>query len=554
MLTDLKVSNYALIKDLEVHFGHQWNVITGETGTGKSILLGALGLIIGNRADTSVLNTQSRKCIVEGTFQITGYPLKDFFEQNDLDQEDPTILRREINPSGKSRAFINDTPVNLNVLREIGDQLVDIHSQHQTIKLNDKDFQLNILDSFANHRDLLKEYEKAFKRFRELKTEQQRLLEKQQQVNRDYDYYQFQANEIAELAPEKGELESLEEEIQVLSNAETIKNNLQEAINLLYHSDFAIQNQIAEAKGLLQDIAAHNQQFEKLNSRLDSLEIEAKDIADEASNLEEDIHIDNERLEEANNRFQKINQVLQKHGFKTIEELVNYQESLQEKIQAATSVNEEIAANEEALNQQKATIQELADQISVNRQQQVAAVQENLIENLQFVGMPEPSLKVNLHPIEDPESFHSKGKDNIEILFSANRGSTPKPINQVASGGELSRLMLCIKYLMANTLFLPTIIFDEIDMGISGEIAIKVGQLIQQLADHHQVVSITHLPQVASKGEHHFQVYKETEEEGTFSYMKPLEENERVEEIANMLAGNRATETTYQNARELMGK
>lgn len=554
MLTDLKVSNYALIKDLEVHFGHQWNVITGETGTGKSILLGALGLIIGNRADTSVLNTQSRKCIVEGTFQITGYPLKDFFKQNDLDQEDPTILRREINPSGKSRAFINDTPVNLNVLREIGDQLVDIHSQHQTIKLNDKDFQLNILDSFANHRDLLKEYEKAFKRFRELKTEQQRLLEKQQQVNRDYDYYQFQANEIAELAPEKGELESLEEEIQVLSNAETIKNNLQEAINLLYHSDFAIQNQIAEAKGLLQDIAAHNQQFEKLNSRLDSLEIEAKDIADEASNLEEDIHIDNERLEEANNRFQKINQVLQKHGFKTIEELLNYQKSLWEKIQAATSVTEEIAANEEALNQQKATIQELADQISVNRQQQVAAVQENLIENLQFVGMPEPSLKINLHPIEDPESFHRKGKDNIEILFSANRGSTPKPINQVASGGELSRLMLCIKYLMANTLFLPTIIFDEIDMGISGEIAIKVGQLIQQLADHHQVVSITHLPQVASKGEHHFQVYKETEEEGTFSYMKPLEENERVEEIANMLAGNRATETTYQNARELMGK
>ena len=554
MLTDLKVSNYALIKDLEVHFGHQWNVITGETGTGKSILLGALGLIIGNRADTSVLNTQSRKCIVEGTFQITGYPLKDFFEQNDLDQEDPTILRREINPSGKSRAFINDTPVNLNVLREIGDQLVDIHSQHQTIKLNDKDFQLNILDSFANHRDLLKEYEKAFKRFRELKTEQQRLLQKQQQVNRDYDYYQFQANEIAELAPENGELESLEEEIQVLSNAETIKNNLQEAINLLYHSDFAIQNQIAEAKGLLQDIAAHNQQFEKLNSRLDSLEIEAKDIADEASNLEEDIHIDNERLEEANNRFQKINQVLQKHGFKTIEELLNYQKSLWEKIQAATSVTEEIAANEEALNQQKATIQELADQISVNRQQQVAAVQENLIENLQFVGMPEPSLKINLHPIEDPESFHRKGKDNIEILFSANRGSTPKPINQVASGGELSRLMLCIKYLMANTLFLPTIIFDEIDMGISGEIAIKVGQLIQQLADHHQVVSITHLPQVASKGEHHFQVYKETEEEGTFSYMKPLEENERVEEIANMLAGNRATETTYQNARELMGK
>ncbi len=554
MLSHLKVSNYALIKDLEVQFGPNWNVITGETGTGKSILLGALGLILGNRADTSVLSSELKKCVVEGTFQIQGYPLQAFFEENDLDYENPTILRREISPSGKSRAFINDTPVTLNILRRIGDQLVDIHSQHQTLKLNDKAFQLSILDGFANHGELLKTYQQAFNRYRELKSRYDSLVEQQKQVNRDFDYYQFQASEIAELDPKEGELETLEQEVGVLSNADAIKTNLQEAINLLYHSDYAIQTQLAEVKDLLQQVASHYEKIEHLQQRIDSLEIEAKDIADETSNLEEDINVDNQRLEEANNRLQRLNQVLNKHGFQNIRELLDYYEEIQEKVQSASSLNEEIESVNQELKTLEEKLHELADQLSANREAQIPQVENNLIENLQFVGMPEPSLSIRLTRLEDPESFNRKGKDQIEILFSANKGSTAKPINQVASGGELSRLMLCIKYLTANTLFLPTIIFDEIDMGISGDIAIKVGKLIKKLAENHQVVSITHLPQVASMGQHHFMVYKVSEEEKTFSHMKVLNEEERVGEIANMLAGAGATETTYQNARELMGK
>lgn len=552
MLTELKVSNYALIKELGVQFGPQWSVITGETGTGKSILLGALGLILGNRADTSVLSAGSKKCIVEGTFRIQDYPLNSFFEDYELDYEDPTILRREINRSGKSRAFINDTPVNLNVMRAIGDQLVDIHSQYQTLKLNDKDFQLSILDSFANHGDLLKKYQQYFNQYKGLKAKHQSLLEHQRQVNRDYDYYQFQANEITELDPKEGELKDLEQEIEVLSNAETIKGNLQEAVQLLYHNDFAVQNQLAEVKGLLQDIAGHYQKLESLQQRIDSLEIEARDISDEISNLEEDISIDNQRLEEANTRLQKLNQVLNKHGFQSIGALLNYYQEIQDKVATATSLNEDIAKVEQELEETKDKLHELGNQISANREKQISHVEENLLQNLQFVGMPEPSLSIQLSRLEDPENFTLKGKDQVQILFSANRGSKPQPINQVASGGELSRLMLCIKYLMANTLFLPTIIFDEIDMGISGEVAIKVGQLIKQMANNHQVVSITHLPQVASMGNHHFLVYKLTEDEGTFSYMKPLDQEGRVEEIANMMAGANPSTTTYQNARELM--
>ncbi len=554
MLTELKVSNYALIKELEVQFGPEWNVITGETGTGKSILLGALGLILGNRADTSVLSANSKKCVVEGTFHIQDYPLENFFEDYELDYEDPTILRREINQSGKSRAFINDTPVNLNVMRAIGNELVDIHSQHQTLKLNDKAFQLSILDSFARHDDLLKKYQQCFNQYKELKARHQNLLEQQRQVNRDYDYYQFQANEIAELNPKDGELQELEEEIEVLGNAETIKSNLQQAVQLLYHNDFAVQNQLAEVKALLQEVSGHYQKLESLQQRVDSLEIEARDISDEVSNVEEDISVDNQRLEEANNRLQELNRVLNKHGFQSIKALLDFYEEIQEKVTTATSLNDDIANVEQELEKVQEKLHELGDQLSANREKQISQVEENLIHNLQFVGMPEPTLSIRLSRIENPENFTFQGKDQVQILFSANRGSTPQPINQIASGGELSRLMLCIKYLMANTLFLPTIIFDEIDMGISGEVAIKVGQLIQQMANNHQVVSITHLPQVASMGNDHFLVYKLTQNEGTYSYMKSLDEEGRVEEIANMMAGANPSATAYQNARELMGK
>ena len=537
MLKHLKVSNYALIRELSVSPGNHFNVITGETGTGKSIIVGALGLIIGQRADTSMVNPQARKCVVEGTFHLQGYSLQAFFDKHDLDYEEETLLRREITRSGKSRAFINDTPVNLNTLRELGSQLVDIHSQHQTLRLNSRDFQLSILDSYAQHHAVLTNYQKAYQRYQYLKEQYERLTQEERKARQDYDYYLFQVNEIEEADPQPSEKEQLEEELDMLANAETIKNQLQQALQLLYQDDQAIQNQLGEAKGLLHSVANHSDKLQKLTQRIDSLEIELKDIAEEASDLEEEITVDNERLETDNERLQTLNQLLTKHGYQTLPDLLAYKEQLKQQLTSADSLQDQIAEAQEALEQQAKKLHELGDQLSEQRQAVKDQVAEKLKENLAFVGIPEAEVQFDLAPRKEADPFGPSGKDTIQLKFTANRGSPLQPVDQAASGGELSRLMLCLKMLLADTLFLPTIIFDEIDMGISGDIAVKVGQMIRDLATQHQVVSITHLPQVAAIGDHHFRVYKVTEVDETVSHMEVLDQQARVSEIASMMAG-----------------
>lgn len=551
MLTSLKVKNYALIKELELHLGSGFNVISGETGAGKSILLGALGLILGQRADTNSLNDPSRKCAVEATFDTTQLDFSGFFEKHDLDEEEPVIIRREINPSGKSRAFINDTPVTLQVLRELGNQLVDIHAQHQTLRLNDSDFQLSILDHFAGHASLLTDYKTEYQEYTQLKQKLQKLREQEQQTKKDYDYYLYQANELDEAALQQGELEELEKEHATLSNAETIKGNLQQALQMLYDHEQSIQNQFAEVNALLRDVAKHHEQINALQQRIESVEIEVKDIADEASDINDQVTVDDGRLQEVNERLQLIHQLLNKHGHQTIEELLEYHRWLKEQVASSESIDEEIRQAEEALEAQKQKLQDLANQLTANRKGEIPQVESALVENLQFVGIPDAQVKIDLtQPAE--QDYHASGQDQIQILFTANKGQSPKPIAQVASGGELSRLMLCIKYLLANAMLIPTIIFDEIDMGISGEVAIKVGQLMKQLANHHQVINITHLPQVAAMGNHHFLVYKESGANETFTQMQKLEGEERVEAIAKMMAGSSASSSAYQNARELI--
>lgn len=551
MLTSLKVKNYALIKALEIHPGSGFIVISGETGAGKSILLGALGLILGQRADTNSLNDPSKKCAVEATFDTSQLNFSRFFDQHDLDYEDPVIIRREINPSGKSRAFINDTPVTLQVLRELGNQLVDIHAQHQTLRLNDPDFQLSILDHYANHKSLLEEYRKAFKTYQNLKQKYQQLQAQEQQTKKDYDFYRYQANELDEAALQEGELEELEKEQATLSNAETIKANLQQALQLLYDHEQSIQNQFAEVNGLFWDVAKHNEAIQDLQQRIESIEIEVKDIADEASAINEQITVDDNRLQEVNERLQLIHHLLNKHGYQTVDDLLEYHNWLKDQIASSESIEEAIAQKAKELEDQKEKLQKIADRLSANRQSQISEVQAALMKNLQFVGIPDAKVKIELtQPAH--QDFQQSGQDQIQILFTANKGQSPRPIAQVASGGELSRLMLCIKYLLANAMLIPTIIFDEIDMGISGEVAIKVGQLMKQLATHHQVVNITHLPQVAAMGNHHFEVYKVSEKEATYTEMQALEGEERVEAIAKMMAGSGASSTAYQNARELI--
>lgn len=551
MLTELKVKNYALIKAQTIAFDQQFNVITGETGTGKSIILGALGLILGKRADTSVLNDPQEKCVVEGSFSIEGYQMESLFETYDLDYDPQTIIRREIAPSGKSRAFVNDTPVKLDVLKELGKFLVDIHSQDQTRQINEPRFQLSLLDAFANHTQLIKDYQQTYRQYLQLQSKLQQLEDLQQQTKRDQDYYQFQLNEIEEAQIEEAEEDQLERELDVLSNAEKIKGNLQNAITLLFNSEQDVQGQIAEIRYQIGEISNFNESLEKLYERLNSLEIEVKDIADEASDIEESVTVDNNRLEEVNNRLQLINQLLNKHGYQSTKDLLAYASELKANLQQTENRDQEIESLTSEVQQYYNHLIKLAQEISNNRYGQIEQVQQKLVELLKYVGIPEATLHIHLDDLPD-NGLNDLGKDQITIYFSANKGVKPAPLNKVASGGELSRLMLGFKYTLADSIFLPTIVFDEIDIGISGEVAKKVGKLIKGLASQHQVISITHLPQVAALGDHHYKVEKSTDQEQTYSYINNLDEEASVYEVATMMAGSKPSETSLQNARELM--
>jgi DNA repair protein RecN (Recombination protein N) len=549
MLSALKIQNYALIQNLNIEIGNGLNIITGETGAGKSILLGALGLILGNRADTTALLNPDTKCVIEGKFLIGKYNLQSFFKANDLDWEDLTILRREITPNGKSRAFINDTPVNLNILKELGEYFVDIHSQHQTLKLASPLFQISLLDAYSGHKHLLEAYSDKFNIYKKLQKDIKFLREKEANAKKEYDFNLFQLNELDQASIQHGELVSLEDEFILQNNAETIKNNLQSATYELLEDENSIINRIANLKKQVSSIANLNPRLQQIFKRLDEILIESKDISSDIDDFQDSVFVDNERLNTVGNRIQVINNLLYKHQLKTEADLINLTESIREKINAKESLSSSIEEIEKELSLSLKELNQQAIIISANRKKQVHALENNLVLLLKQVGIPEAAITIEISEASD---LTETGKDVVRILFSANKGSRPMPVGDIASGGEMSRLMLCFKYILADSIFLPTIVFDEIDTGVSGETAIKVGQMIKKLSASHQVICITHLPQVAAIGDHQYVVYKISGKDITVTNIRLLDKEERVEEIAKMIAGHKPSSIAIENAKELL--
>lgn len=550
MLQRLSISNYALIDNLDITFAKDLNILTGETGAGKSIILGALSLILGQRAESKYFFNQDKKCVIEGTFLIKDYDLKSFFEENDLDEEVETVLRREISADGKTRSFINDTPVNLSTLKQLGEQLIDIHSQHATLAINNERFQLVVLDTLAAHTETLNEYRETFKTHRLTSKKLQESIRLFEQAKAEQDYLQFQYTELEEARLVTGEQEQLEQELKVLEHAEEIKRSLLATNFLLSESEKSALSQLKEAGGVLQTLEKYSDEIGSIAERLKSSLIELKDIYNDLERLEQNTFIDEKRTLEINERLDIIYSLQKKHRVNSVGELLELQANFSSKLNQLLSGEEEIAslAKEEALLKEK--LLKLAEKLSVNRKNHIPELERQVQDTLTEVGMPNALLNVSHEA--DFEQLTENGVDKIQFLFSANKGQSPLPMNKVASGGELSRLMLSIKSLIAKRTALPTIIFDEIDTGISGEIALKVGNIMKQLAENMQVITITHLAQIASKSGTHFRVFKDESGSQTRTNIQELTIEDRITEIAKMLSGDNPGEFALQNAKELL--
>lgn len=549
MLAKLFVQNYALIKELDVEFENGLTIITGETGAGKSILLGALSLILGTRADTNVLLDKNEKCVVEGTFRISDYDLELFFESNDLDYESFATVRREINPAGKSRAFINDTPVTLNILREFGGKLIDIHSQHQTLMLNDNAFQLNIIDSFAGTAGLLSDYALQYSGFRKIQRELIGLREKAARNKADLEYFRFQLNQLEEAKLVKGEQGELEKEQELLDNAGDIKASLSNAIHLLSADERSILTMLRETKGCLTKISGFLPEDGKLPERINAAYIDLDDIAGEIEKYSNRIEADPERLTFVNNRLDILYSLFQKHHVKDIDELIAKRDEIADVIRSIVTGDERIEELEVLLDKSEESLKALSAQISMLRSNVLPDIEQRITGLLKQLGVPNAKFRISLARTGD---FTPSGADNADFLFSANRQTEPENLARIASGGELSRVMLSLKSLLTRNNNLPTIIFDEIDSGVSGEVADKVGQILSDMGKYMQVINITHLPQVASRGSRHYHVYKEDTGDATITRIKLLSAGERIVEVARLLSGSAVTETAIKNARELL--
>lgn len=550
MLQKLSISNYALIDNLEISFSSGLNILTGETGAGKSIILGALSLILGQRAESRYFFNQQKKCVIEGTFTIGAFHLKQFFEDNDLDYEAETVLRREISADGKSRAFVNDTPVNLNSLKALGEKLIDIHSQHATLEINDPEFQLLVVDAVARHNDLLNEYRAKFRAYKKSSSKLQQLIEDSDKAKADLDYYQFQFDELEKAALSADEQELLEQELYSLNNAGEIKRNLLGAFYLMEDGETSAIIQLREAGHQLSALEKFNPQIAELHQRLQSTVIELKDIAAEIENIEQRTITDEARAEEVNTRLSLIYLLQKKHRVNTNAELLLLQNELSDKIQQAVFGDEAIEKLSAQLDIDKKDLEKLAAELSANRTKVIPSIEKQVLDTLAEMGMGNSNIKIEL---TSSANLGADGIDTIKFLFTANKGHAPAEMSKVASGGELSRLMLSIKSLIAQNTALPTIIFDEIDTGVSGEVANKVGQIMEKLAENLQVITITHLPQIATKGQSHYFVYKDNEGATTYTRIRQLTKDERVLEIAKMLSGDNPGESALQNAKELLG-
>jgi DNA repair protein RecN (Recombination protein N) len=551
MLKFLSINNYALIDQLEIDFYPGFSIITGETGAGKSILLGALALILGNRADTSVLRDKNRKCITEASFEIKNYQLQDFFLQHEIDYDDVVIVRREISNDGKSRAFINDSPVNLSVLKELGSKLVDIHSQHQNLNLGDHQYQLKVVDAYAQNYSLLETYSIQYSILRKYQVDLAGLLENAARTQADTDYFQFQFNQLEEAHLLKDEQEELEAELNALKHAEEIKTGLSASAEILSSEGPSVVVQLKECIHQMNRIKQVYKNAEEFLTRFDSLYIDLKELIADIEQASEKIEHNPERLEWVNQRLDLIYNLQQKHRVSTVQELIEIKERLQEQLSEINSFDEKIEQLNKNIASLLVIVNKLASELSSKRAASVDFIEKYVENLLKQLGIPNASFRIVLQRLE---GLCNSGCDQLNFLFAANKQTELQEISKVASGGEMSRLMLAIKSLLARSLDMPTVIFDEIDMGVSGEIADKIGSIIKDMAQSMQVVNITHLPQIAGKGQYHYLVYKRDDKEATHTYIRLLKPDERVVEIAKMLSGESLTEAALTNARELLNR
>ncbi len=549
MLQSLQIRNYALIDQLSINIENGFNILTGETGAGKSIILGALGLILGQRADLSVLRKKDKKCTVEGSFSVKGYQLEDFFEKEDLDYDDTTILRREIVPSGKSRAFINDTPVTLDVIRELALKLIDIHSQHQNLELNNRSFQLKLIDLVAKNENHLDEYSSAYELWQQTSVKLNSLKIEAEKSKADLDYFQFQFNQLEEVRLVEGEQEELENEQAALEHAEDIKMSFGQLADELEGGEVPILSKIKENLNQLNKLVDYLPEAKSLHERLESCYLELKDMAGESLSIAERSEHNPERIQQVAERLDLIFSLQQKFRVQTIEELLEIKKDMEGKISQVASFDEEIARLEGELEKQYILLIEKAEELSKRRLATTGKVKNSVVEILQKLNMLNAEFAVQIDKLSNPGST---GIDEVRFLFSANKNSGLQEISKIASGGEMSRLMLALKSLITDSKALPTIIFDEIDTGISGETAVKMGDILKTLSKKMQLVNITHLPQIAAKGDHHYQVYKFDEADETFTSIRKLNDDQRVEELAQMLSGDRNSERARETARELL--
>ena len=551
MLTALSIKNYALIDDLKVDFPEGFIIITGETGSGKSIMLDALSLILGKRADMSALRNKEEKCIIEAEFSLQNYEFQPLFQELDIDYDPQTIIRREILPSGKSRAFVNDVPATLEVLSRLGQVLVDIHSQHQTLALSDTSFQFAIIDAVANNKPLLTEYVQLHQLLKKEQRKLEELIEFQKNAKKEYDYNLHQLKELKSATLEEGILEELEESYEEASNIEDVKENVSESLYLLNDENIGILNNLRELKRSFSSLTEYKQLYRDLYERIESAFLELEDLASEISDIDESIEADPDNLEQISKQLNKIYSLQKKHSVATVEELIAIQQELEEAVSKTESVDIDLNKQKKIVEEQHTATLKKANQLHKAREKVIPALDKKLTNFMHELGMPNGRFSITLTATD---TFFANGKDELSFLFSANKGGDFGQLKKVASGGELSRIMLAVKAIMAEHTALPTILFDEIDTGVSGEISQKMGDIMKQMSQNRQVFAITHLPQIAAKGAYHFKVFKEDSKGKTTTHLKLLTEEERIVELSEMLEGKNSGASARNHAIELLRK
>ena len=551
MLTALSIKNYALIDDLKVDFPEGFIIITGETGSGKSIMLDALSLILGKRADMSALRNKEEKCIIEAEFSLQNYEFQSLFQELDIDYDPQTIIRREILPSGKSRAFVNDVPATLEVLSRLGQVLVDIHSQHQTLALSDTSFQFAIIDAMANNKPLLTEYVQLHQLLKKEQKKLEELIEFQKNAKKEYDYNLHQLKELKSATLEEGILEELEESYEEASNIEDIKENVSESLYLLNDENIGILNNLRELKRSFSSLTEYKQLYRNLYERIESAFLELEDLASEINDIDESIEADPDNLEQISKQLNRIYSLQKKHSVATVEELIAIQQELEEAVSKTESVDIDLNKQKKIVEEQHIATLKKANQLHKVREKVIPALDKKLTNFMHELGMPNGRFSITLTATD---TFFANGNDELSFLFSANKGGDFGQLKKVASGGELSRIMLAVKAIMAEHTALPTIMFDEIDTGVSGEISQKMGDIMKQMSQNRQVFAITHLPQIAAKGAYHFKVFKEDSKGKTTTHLKLLTEEERIVELSEMLEGKNSGASARNHAIELLRK